>query len=80
MSIFDEAFGGEGFDAKEVEPAGGDLGVMPAGKYKMAIIETQEKESKNDSENRYLEVTFEVVEGQYKGRRLGVARSPAGVD
>ncbi|MEM6692780.1 MAG: DUF669 domain-containing protein [Planctomycetota bacterium] len=65
MSIF----GDGGFDAREVEPAG-DMDLIPAGTYKARIIESEEKPSKQNPQNRYLALTFEIIDGQFKGRRL----------
>ncbi len=57
-----------GFDAREVEPAVG-FDPIPAGKYLAVITESEMKPTRSGS-GRYLELTFQVIEGEYKGRLL----------
>ncbi len=57
-----------GFDANEVEPAVG-FDPIPAGKYLAIITESQFKTTKNGV-GQYLQLTFQVVEGEHKGRLL----------
>ena len=57
-----------GFDARNVEPMA-DFEAIPAGKYLAVITETAMKPTKNGN-GSYLELTFEVIEGEYKGRNL----------
>lgn len=57
-----------GFDASQVEPAG-EFEPIPAGKY-VAIITHSEMKPTRSGTGRYLELTFQIVEGQYKGRML----------
>ena len=56
------------FDATQVEPQG-DRSPLPAGEYRVAIISSEMKPTKNGS-GQFLELVLEVLEGQYKGRRL----------
>ena len=57
-----------GFNAHEVEP-NASFEPIPAGKYVAAIIESEMKPTKAGN-GHYLELTFEIGDGQYKGRRL----------
>ena len=57
-----------GFDASTVEPAT-DFDPIPAGKYLGVISDSEFKPTKSGNGN-FLELTFEVLEGEYKGRRL----------
>lgn len=56
------------FDANTVDPVT-SFDPIAAGKYVAVITDSQMKSTKN-SNGKYLELTFEVVEGQYKGRKL----------
>ena len=57
-----------GFDANQVEPAT-DFEAIPAGKYLAVITDTEMKPTKAGT-GHYLELTFQVIEGQYKNRLL----------
>ena len=57
-----------GFDANQVEPST-TFDPIPAGKYLAAIIESVMKPTKSGN-GEYLELTFQIVEGEYKGRQL----------
>jgi hypothetical protein len=57
-----------GFDANQVEPTG-DFEPIPAGKYPAVITESELKPNKAQT-GHYLQLTFEVLEGPHKGRRL----------
>ena len=57
-----------GFDANTVEPQV-EFEPIPAAKYIAAIIESEFKDTKAGT-GRYLELTFQVLEGQYKGRKV----------
>ncbi len=57
-----------GFDAREVEPAVG-FDPIPAGKYVAVITESEFKPTKSGV-GRYLQLTFQIIEGEYKGRLL----------
>jgi hypothetical protein len=57
-----------GFDANEVEPAVG-FDPIPAGKYLVAITESEQKPTKKGV-GQYLQLTFQVLEGEHKGRLL----------
>ena len=56
------------FDASKVDPAS-SLDPIPAGKYLAAIVASELRPTKSGS-GHYLELTFEIAEGQHKGRRL----------
>lgn len=56
------------FNANEVEPSTG-IDAIPAGKYQAVIIDSEFKETKSGT-GRYLELTFEVIEGDCKGRKV----------
>lgn len=57
-----------GFDANQVEPSVG-FDPIPAGKYLAIITESEFKKTKNGV-GQYLQLTFQVVEGEHKGRML----------
>ena len=57
-----------GFDAREVEPQVG-FEPIPAGKY-LAVITGSEMKQTKAGDGQYLELTFQVLEGEYKGRNL----------
>ena len=57
-----------GFNASEVEPTS-SFEPIPAGKYLAAITDSEMKPTKNGSGN-YLQLTFTIIEGQYKNRVL----------
>lgn len=58
------------FNAEEFyeEPRGGDFQPVPAGNYQAQIIQDEEKVSKNG--DRYVQLTVQIAEGQFKGRLL----------
>jgi hypothetical protein len=56
------------FNANQVEPAA-DFEPIPAGKYVAVITASEMKPTKSGS-GSYLELTFQIVEGEYKGRLL----------
>jgi len=58
----------QGFDARTVEPST-DFEAIPAGKYVAIITDSGMKQTKAGT-GSYLELTFQIVEGQYKGRNL----------
>jgi hypothetical protein len=57
-----------GFNANEVEPAVG-FDPIPAGKYLAIITESEFKKTKSGA-GQYLQFTFQVIEGEHKGRLL----------
>jgi hypothetical protein len=57
-----------GFDANQVEPSS-NFEPIPAGKYLAAIIESAMKATKAGT-GTYLALTFQILEGLYKGRLL----------
>ena len=56
------------FNANDVEPNVG-MEAVPAGKYVAVIIESQMKPTKSGN-GYFLELTFEIIEGEYKGRKV----------
>ncbi len=57
-----------GFDANRVEPST-DYDPLPAGKYLAVITESEMKPTKSGS-GSYLQFTFQILEGQFKGRKV----------
>jgi hypothetical protein len=57
-----------GFDASQVEPSS-ELAPVPAGKY-LAVITDSEMRPTKAGTGHYLQLTFEIIEGEHKGRRL----------
>ena len=57
-----------GFDATKVEPSCG-YDPIPEGKYLAIIVGSETKPTKSGN-GHYLELAFQVVDGQYKGRRV----------
>lgn len=57
-----------GFDANDHVPLG-VREVVPAGKYRAAITESVMKPTK-DGRGKYLELTFQILDGEYKGHML----------
>ena len=58
----------QGFDARTVEPSA-DFEAIPAGKYLAIITDSGMKETKAGTGN-YLELTLQIIEGEFKGRNL----------
>ncbi len=56
------------FDANQVEPAT-EFEAMPPGKYTAVLVESDLKATKAGT-GKFLELTFEVIEGEYKGRKV----------
>jgi hypothetical protein len=56
------------FDANNVEPAD-SFDVLPKGKYLCMAVASQIKPTKSGTGD-YLEITFEVIDGQGKGRKI----------
>ena len=57
-----------GFDANQVEPAS-DFDPVPAGKYLAVITESEVKVNKAQN-GSYLQLTFQIIEGEFKNRFL----------
>lgn len=57
-----------GFDANQVEPTG-DFEPIPAGKYQAVIIDSEMKPTKAGT-GSYLQLTFQIIDGEYKNRLL----------
>lgn len=60
----------QGFDANQVEPAD-DLEPIPVGKYVAVITDSEMKPTKSRTGN-YLQLTFQIVEGEFANRLLWV--------
>ena len=56
------------FNAADVEPSTG-FDAIPAGKYQVIINESEMKPTKTGN-GQYLWIEFEVISGEYKGRKL----------
>lgn len=56
------------FNATEVTPTTG-FEPIPKGKYNAVIVESDEKTTRSGS-GSYLEFTYEIIDGEYKGRKL----------
>lgn len=59
-----------GFDANHVEPMG-SFDPLPAGKYVAAIVSSDYKTTKA-GDGQFLELVFQVLEGEHQGRQLWV--------
>jgi hypothetical protein len=57
-----------GFNAHNVEP-NADFDPIPAGKY-VAVVTNSEMKATKAGNGSFLELTFQVVEGEFKGRLL----------
>lgn len=57
-----------GFNANDVDPAA-DFEAIPAGKYLAIITESGMKSTKSGN-GSYLELVFQVIDGEHKGRLL----------
>lgn len=57
-----------GFNANEVDPNFA-FEPIPAGKYVAAIVESESKPTKS-GDGQFLQFTFQVLEGEHKGRLL----------
>jgi hypothetical protein len=60
----------QGFDANSVEPAD-ELEPIPAGRYVAVIVDSEMKPTKSGTGN-YLQLTFQIVEGEHANRLLWV--------
>ena len=58
----------DGFDATEVEPKSG-FEPLPAGKYTAVIVGSETKPTRAGT-GEYLELVFEILDDEHKGRRL----------
>ncbi|HBG28369.1 MAG TPA: hypothetical protein DDX75_14880, partial [Phycisphaerales bacterium] len=56
------------FNANNVEPAD-DFEPIPGGEYTAVIVNSEMKPTK-DGKGNYLELQFEIIDGEYKGRLL----------
>ena len=56
------------FDATQVAPRE-DFSAIPAGEYLAQIVDSDMKPTKKN-DGQYAELTFEVMEGEFKGRRV----------
>lgn len=57
-----------GFNANKVDPAT-DFEAVPAGKYIAVVTASEMKPTKNGN-GSYLELTFQIIEGEFKNRLL----------
>ena len=56
------------FNANEVEPSVG-FEAIPAGKYQAVIVDSELKPNKAGT-GEYLQLEFEIIDGEYKNRKL----------
>lgn len=56
------------FNAAEVEPSQ-EFQVLPEGKYETVITDSDVKNTRSGS-GKYVQVEFEVVSGEYRGRKI----------
>ena len=56
------------FNANEVEPSAG-FDVIPAGKYNAVISDSEMKDTRSGT-GRYLQLEFEIIDGEFKNRKL----------
>ena len=56
------------FDANNVEPQG-SFEPLPAGNYLSMMVDSEWKDTKSGS-GKYLQIDWEVIDGDHKGRRL----------
>lgn len=56
------------FNASNVEPATA-YEILPKGKYLCVAIASEMKPTKNNT-GEYLQITFEIVDGEHKGRKI----------
>lgn len=61
-------FGGQ-WDATNGETMG-TTDALPAGEYVAAIVKSERREAKSGNGNAYINLEFEVLDGQYQGRRF----------
>jgi len=57
------------FNPAEVPEDERSFGALPAGKYPLHVTDSDVKSTKNNN-GSYLDCTLEVIEGEYKGRKL----------
>lgn len=57
-----------GFNAENVEPHG-SFEPLPAGQYAAVITNGEEKSTRNGN-GQYLQLEFEIIDGDFKGRKL----------
>jgi hypothetical protein len=62
------AYLGQNFDANNVEPAA-PIDVISPGDYLAQIVRSDMKDTK-DSQGKFLELEFDILEGEYQGRKL----------
>ena len=43
---------------------------IPAGQYTMAVTESDVRETSNNPNNKFLKLTFDILEGEFKGRKI----------
>ena len=56
------------FDSDKVEPVG-SFTPLPVGDY-LVIISASEKKPTKNGKGEYLQLTYDVIDGEYKGRKL----------
>src|SRR5512133_201922 len=56
------------FNAEDVEPMG-SFEPLPVGDY-IVIVSASEKKATKQADGEYLQLTYDVVDGEFKGRKL----------
>lgn len=70
MNNFEEDLGDLIPNRENIDPVSMDFEPIPAGHYKAHIVETEVKDTKSGNGGKILLVTWELLEGNHKGRRL----------
>ena len=58
-------------NVSDIEVSGNDFSPIPDGKYAARVLEAQEEQrtAKNGNEYEQVRITFEICDGEFKGRR-----------
>ena len=67
MSNLSGAFENGGYQTGSVEPSTFDD--LPAGDYQVIIVDSEMKDTK-DFSGKYLQLTYDIMEGEHKGRKI----------
>lgn len=59
-----------GFDASLIDPATPRTGPVPPGEYVAEIVHSEEKAVKSGNGGMYLELTFQITEGEHERRKV----------
>jgi hypothetical protein len=56
------------FDSTKVEA--GEFELIPVGEYRAVVTNSEMKTTKDNPNNKYLTLTLEIIDGEFKGRKL----------